>query len=274
MLVIGAALTIPLFSLGGALAQSGGYVIQRPGQVPTNVNPTHGGGYIMQTPGQSPSYANPRPGGGYIVQTPGEVPTNINPMPGGGYMIQTPGRSPDVVNLDEPHLNCCRWDATPMKINWHRGLRLWAVASVVWCAAVAAYIAFTPPASSTTVHVKFSNKETWTTPAIGERYELGRTLSDELPRCMRKNWKKLQKCLMRGKQNVARFRRMSRLPTNRPIVSSCFSACDPLVVPKGWEYQIPKPPVSVWQGILIAIGPPLFVLVLVGALGAQGREAR
>ena len=68
-IIVGALI---LFSPVGAMAQSGSYVIQRPGQVPTNVNRTPGGGYIMQTPGQPP--------------------TNVTLMPGGGYRTQTPGR--------------------------------------------------------------------------------------------------------------------------------------------------------------------------------------
>jgi hypothetical protein len=58
---------------------NGGYTIQRPGQLPTFVNPTFGGGYVYQTPGQVPTFANPTYGGGYVIQTPGRVPTFVNP---------------------------------------------------------------------------------------------------------------------------------------------------------------------------------------------------
>jgi hypothetical protein len=60
------AVTLSFSLTVGAGAQ--GYVIQRPGQPPTNVNPLPGGGYKIQSPGQTPSLANPRPGGGYTIQ--------------------------------------------------------------------------------------------------------------------------------------------------------------------------------------------------------------
>jgi hypothetical protein len=86
------SLAFGLFLTAMVRVAAQGYVIQTPGQLPTNVTPTPGGGYIMQTPGQSPTNVTPMPNGGYIVQTPGQLPTNINPMPGGGYRVQTPGR--------------------------------------------------------------------------------------------------------------------------------------------------------------------------------------
>ena len=30
--------------------------------------------------------------GGYVIQTPGQPPTNVNPLPGGGYMNSNAGR--------------------------------------------------------------------------------------------------------------------------------------------------------------------------------------
>ena len=54
-----------------------------------------------------------------------------------------------------------------MKINWQRGaLRLWIVATVAWCAVVVVLnwnkmeVAATPG----TVHIKFSDTETWDYP--------------------------------------------------------------------------------------------------------------
>jgi hypothetical protein len=93
--VIG-ALIFSSVTVIGAAAQ--GYVIQTPGQPPTNVNPSGQGRYIIQTPGQVPSNVNPMPGGGYVIQTPGQAPTNVNPMPGGGYRVQTPGQLPTYIN--------------------------------------------------------------------------------------------------------------------------------------------------------------------------------
>lgn len=159
-----------------------------------------------------------------------------------------------------------------MKINWHRGLRLWAVASVVWCAAVAAYIAFTPPASSTTVHVKFSNKETWDYPSDWGEIRISQDLERRVAALHAEELEEVAK-MPDARKAECRAIPKNVLFANQPAdCVKLFFSRDPLVVPKGWEYQIPKPPVSVWQGILIAIGPPLFVLVLVGALGAQGRK--
>lgn len=70
------------FSLSFPAFAQQGYVIQRPGQTPTYVNPSGNGGYVLQTPGQTPSYANPSGNGGFVVQTPGQTPTYINPVPG------------------------------------------------------------------------------------------------------------------------------------------------------------------------------------------------
>jgi hypothetical protein len=59
-----------------------------------------------------------------------------------------------------------------MGINWRRGaLRLWTVASVMWCALVVIVsseqlnVAW-PFASLQIVHVKFSDTETWDYPAV------------------------------------------------------------------------------------------------------------
>lgn len=91
--LVAGILTLVLFGLSSGLswAQTDGYTIQRPGQLPTYVNPNYGGGYTIQTPGQLPSYATPNYGGGYTTQTPGQLPTYTTPNYGGGYTIQTPG---------------------------------------------------------------------------------------------------------------------------------------------------------------------------------------
>ena len=63
-----------------ALAQTGGYTIQTPGQLPTYVTTSYRGGATIQTPGQLPTYVTPNYRGGYTVQTPGQLPTYINPQ--------------------------------------------------------------------------------------------------------------------------------------------------------------------------------------------------
>lgn len=81
-------------SISGALAQTGPYMAQPPGQPPTYLTPRPGGGYIVNTPGRPPTYIDQRLGGGYIVERPGQVPTLVNPRPGGGLVVETPGNVP------------------------------------------------------------------------------------------------------------------------------------------------------------------------------------
>ena len=54
-----------------------------------------------------------------------------------------------------------------MKINWQRGaLRLWIVATVAWCAVIVVlnWNKTEVAATSETVHIKFSDTETWDYP--------------------------------------------------------------------------------------------------------------
>jgi hypothetical protein len=159
-----------------------------------------------------------------------------------------------------------------MEINWQRALRSWALASALWCAAVASYIAFTPSPSPTTVHVRFSDNETWDYPSEWGAVQIRQDLERRVAALHAKELKEaaempeVRKALCRA------------IPGNTPFdqqPADCvklFFSRDPLAVPEGWEYQIPKPPLSVWQGVLLAVGPPLFLLVLVGALGKDRRK--
>jgi hypothetical protein len=62
-----------------AHAQMGGYSINTPGQLPTQVVPNGMGGYSINRPGQLPTQVVPNGMGGYSVNTPGQLPTQINP---------------------------------------------------------------------------------------------------------------------------------------------------------------------------------------------------
>jgi hypothetical protein len=79
LLSFGAAPAQYLPNYSATPPQSSGYVIQRPGEAPSYVNPNGSGGYTVQTPGRPPNYIVPNGAGGYIVQTPGQSPTYINP---------------------------------------------------------------------------------------------------------------------------------------------------------------------------------------------------
>jgi hypothetical protein len=156
----------------------------------------------------------------------------------------------------------------PIEINWHRALRFWAVASLLWCAAVAAYIALTPSPPSTIVHVRFSNKETWDYPSEWGEIRIRQDLERRVAALHAEELEQVSKML------DARKAECRAIPKNVPFAdqpADCiklFFSRDPLAVPDGWEYQIPKPPLSFWQGVLLALGPSLFVLVLVGAFGS------
>jgi hypothetical protein len=160
-------------------------------------------------------------------------------------------------------------EAAPMEINWHRALRLWALASVVWCAAVAAYVAFAPAPSPTTVHIRFSDHETWDYPSEWGEIRIRQDLDRRVAALHAAELEEV------ARMPEARKAECHAIPKNVPFAdqpSDCvklFFSGDPLAVPEGWEYQIPKPPWSIWQGSLLAIGPPLFMLVLLGAIGKQ-----
>lgn len=68
-----------LLSAGVAMAQDGGYTIYKPGEPPTQVQPSYGGGYTVYTPGRAPTQIQPNYNGGYTVYTPGQTPTQVMP---------------------------------------------------------------------------------------------------------------------------------------------------------------------------------------------------
>jgi hypothetical protein len=156
-----------------------------------------------------------------------------------------------------------------MEINWRRAIRLWIMGSIVWSVAVAAYIAFTPAPLPTTVHVRFSDKETWDYPSewgeIRIRQEIER-------RVAALNVNRLEEV---AKMTDTRKAECRAIPKTVPFAeqpADCvrlFFSRDRLAVPKGWEYQIPKAPLPIWQVVWLAIAPPLTLLILIGALGTQ-----
>jgi hypothetical protein len=147
------------------------------------------------------------------------------------------------------------------------------MASVLWCAVIAAYIAFSPPPSSTTVHVRFSDKETWDYPSEWGEIKIRQELERRVAALRTKEREEIANMPEASKAECRAIpRNVPFADRPRDCVKLFFGTRAELAVPTGWEYQIPKPPLSVWQGILIAIGPPLFVLVLIGALGTQGQK--
>jgi hypothetical protein len=132
-----------------------------------------------------------------------------------------------------------------MEINWHRALRVWALASVAWCV--------TPSPSPTTVHVRFSDNETWDYPSEWGEVRIREDLERRVAALHAAELEEV------ARMSEARKAECRTIPKNVPFAdqpSDCvklFFSRDPLAVPEGWEYQIPKPPLSVWQGVLVAL---------------------
>ena len=165
-------------------------------------------------------------------------------------------------------------------INWRRGaVRLWILASVLWCAAVFSVglintnVTWLPPESPATVHVRISNTETRDYPA---EWGVQRIRDD------------LQKRLDEEKRELAAQR--AAFPVARQIECRAFESkpypdvpadcnwffysapnfLDLLEVPSGWESQIETALVPAWKAIAVAmpwaVGPPLVVLALGASL--------
>jgi hypothetical protein len=172
-----------------------------------------------------------------------------------------------------------------MGINWRRGaLRLWTVASVMWCALVVIVsseqlnVAW-PFASLEMVHVKFSDTETWDYPAVWGVARIEADLKRRIDDLNRKDREWLTKIPEARKAQcgpVATGRADSVLSDiDRALkgdladeeCNKIFSVTSgQLAVPSGWETQARDAPMSIWQAIgklaPWAVGPPLLVMAL------------
>jgi hypothetical protein len=164
-----------------------------------------------------------------------------------------------------------------MKINLRRGvIRLWVVASVLWCAGVIFVAADTmnvasPFAALQTVHVKFSNTDTWDYPADWgvERIEA------DLKRRVQELDRKEQAWL--ATVSESRKAECRTIPSTTPFTdqpADCarmlYAEMGHLAVPSGWETQVRDAPMSIWHAIAKVLpwagGPPMLVLALGYAL--------
>jgi len=152
-------------------------------------------------------------------------------------------------------------------MNWKRGmLGLWLLSSVLWAAAVLAIAVGSETARRTTVHVKFSNTETWDYPVEWgeERIRADLEARIAVKAAEERKW-------------VADFPEDRKAacrdwPTRSPLTeqpedcAKFFVATNSeLAVPTGWEEQLPHP---VWTMALLlwALGPPAAVFFLGAAM--------
>lgn len=164
-------------------------------------------------------------------------------------------------------------------MNWRRGaLRLWIIASVLWCAvvflaALATHNVTWLP-SKATVHVKISDTEQWDYPAdwgvqritqdiekrMAARNEEERKWAAQLPASRK------AEC-----QAIPRNTRFDDYPS--ALRSDCirlFFAKDEMTWRSGWESQVGTAPRLAWKVLAettpLALGPPLFLLALGASL--------
>jgi hypothetical protein len=166
-----------------------------------------------------------------------------------------------------------------MRINLGRGaLRLWVVASVLWCAVVIFVAANTmnvasPFAAPQMVRVKFSNTETWDYPAEWGVERIEANLKRRAQELDRKEQAWLATVSESRKAECRAIRRQLPLPISPQTASGCFLPIPSgraMAVPSGWETQVRDAPMSIWQAIAKMLpwagGPPMLVLALGYAL--------
>ncbi len=165
---------------------------------------------------------------------------------------------------------------TAMRINLRRGaLRLWAVASVLWCARVIFVAADTmnvvsPFAAPQMVHVKFSDTETLNYPA---EWGVERVEADLTRRVQVLDQKERAWLATVSESRKAECRAIPSTTPSTDQPADCVRmgfATFKFAVPSGWETQVTDPPMSMWQAIAklmpLAGGPPILVLALGYAL--------
>jgi hypothetical protein len=176
-----------------------------------------------------------------------------------------------------------------MAINWRHGLlRLWILASVVWCAAVLAFawrdinVDWTFSADRM-VHVKFSDTETWDYPK-GLGLEVIRDAVKariDQKNAQKQAWvaslpeDKKAACAANPKNKFDEIiSEMDKALKNNIPENECqeifWATAGEYAAPNDWENQLYNVPLTLWQAMrLLApwlLGPPLLVLGLGAAL--------
>ena len=162
-------------------------------------------------------------------------------------------------------------------MKWKSGLfRLWLVSSALWTATVLA-IAIqneTGRAPSTSVHVKFSNTETWDYPVEWGETRIRAALEE---RIAAKTAEERKWVVEMPEDRKAFCRDFPNKTPSAELPEDCeklFVATNSeLAVPTGWEDQLPQP---IWTTALLlwALGPPAAVFLLGVAMTWVGHGFR
>jgi hypothetical protein len=166
-------------------------------------------------------------------------------------------------------------------IAWRRGaFRLWIVASVLWSAVVLSlelintnvtWFASDAPA---TVHVRFSNTETWDYPVEWGLERIRAVLEKRVADLNKKEQEWVAQLPAARKAACNAFPPTTSFADEPADCSRLFWANSGavLAVPEGWETQINSgpAPVSAWRVIVAAtpwaVGPPVLALTLGASL--------
>ena len=156
-----------------------------------------------------------------------------------------------------------------MKIDWQRGaVRLWTVAAVAWCAVIVVlnWNKMEIATHSETVHIKFSNTETWDYPTAWGVARIEADLKTRLEDVDRaeQEWfaavPETRKVECRAIPKNTLFSDMPKDCVKMVFVGSKHA------MPDGWQAEVRNATAASWQAItklaLWALGPPLFILAL------------
>jgi hypothetical protein len=151
-------------------------------------------------------------------------------------------------------------------VNWRRGAwRLWVAASVLWSATGIVWTStmttetVSPP---TVIHVKFSDTETWDYPSEWGGQRIRQDLERRVAALHKEELDQVEK------MPEVRKAACRAIPSTTPFADQpeecvkLFFSRDELVVPTGWESQLPTTPVPIFRIALVVLGPPLLILIV------------
>lgn len=150
-------------------------------------------------------------------------------------------------------------------MKWKRGLfGLWLLSSALWTAAVLVIAVRneTGRAPSTSVHVEFSNTETWDYPVEWGEKRIRAALEERIAALAAEERKWVAEL---AEDRKAACRDWPKGTPLTPLPADCerlfIATNSELAVPTGWEAQLPQP---LWTTALLlrALGPPAALLLL------------
>jgi len=163
-----------------------------------------------------------------------------------------------------------------MEINWQRGaLRLWVVAAVVWCAVIVVlnWSEMEVATTSKTVHIKFTNAETWDYPVAWGVERIEADLKTRLETLDKAELEWLARVPEARKAECLAIRPdtlFTDMPEDCGRMALALLQKDTgskrVVSDNNWQARVRSASAERWQGItkltLWVLGPPLFVLAL------------